>query len=159
MDNNDILRRIRYMFDYSNEQVAELMTLGGHPVTARGAKHRMMREDERGAVFCEDHFLEAFLDGLIIQLRGPRPSGTPAPPRPPFTNNEVLKKLRIALKFRDVDMLKAMHGGGMKLSKAELTALFRAPNHRHHRVCGDQALRKFLVGLTPMVQRQLRGKG
>jgi len=158
MDNNDILRRVRYMFGYSDEQVAELTTLGGYRLSPRGARSRMLREGEHGAVFCKDGILEAFLDGLIIHLRGPRPSGTPDAPRPPLTNNEVLKKMRIALKFRDVDMLQAMHGGGMKLSKAELTALFRAPSHRHHRPCGDQILRKFLVGLTPMVERQMRGK-
>ena len=74
MDNNNILRRMRYMFDYSNEQIAELATLGGYPLTPRAARARMRREDERGAVFCEDDVLESFLDGLIVHLRGPRPA-------------------------------------------------------------------------------------
>jgi uncharacterized protein YehS (DUF1456 family) len=154
MDNNDILRRIRYMFDYTDKQMGELATLGGYRLSPRGARARMLREDEQGAIFCEDGILEAFLDGLILHLRGPHPGSALALARPPLTNNEVLKKMRIALKFRDEDMLKAMRDGGMTISKAELTALFRVPTHRHHRPCGDQLLRKFLVGVTPMVQHR-----
>ena len=154
VDNNDILRRFRYMLSFSDAQVAELCRLGGRPLSPREARARMQREEEPGAVFCVDDLLEAFLDGLIIHLRGRRPPGTPVPTRQPLTNNEVLKKARIAFSLKDVDMLGAMRVGGMTVSKAELTALFRARGHRHHRPCGDQILRKFLVGLTPIVQKR-----
>jgi len=157
LDNNAILRRLAYMFSYTFADVAEVTALGGQRLSPSSARARMKREEERGAVFCDDHILEAFLDGLVIRLRGPRPPGAPVPPRVPLTNNEVLKKLRIALKLKDTDMLKALQHGGISLSKAELSALFRAPNHRHHRACGDQVLRKFLVGITPVVQRRVHG--
>jgi len=142
------------MLDFNDAQIARLCALGGIRLSPRDARARMQREDERGAVFCDDDVLEAFLDGLIIHLRGPRPPGAPVPARQPLTNNEVLKKLRIAFSLKDVDMLSAMRTGGITLSKAELTALFRARGHRHHRACGDQILRKFLVGLTPVVQKR-----
>ncbi len=154
MDNNDILRRLRYMLSISDAQVAELCRMGGRPLSPREARARMQREDERGAVFCVDDILEAFLDGLVVHLRGPRPPGAPVLDRQPLTNNEVLKKVRIAFSLKDVDMLGAMRSGGMTISKAELTALFRVRGHRHHRACGDQILRKFLVGLTPIVQKR-----
>ena len=157
LDNNAILRRIAYMFSYTSADVAEVMELGGHRLSPSSARARMKREEERGAVFCDDDILEAFLDGLVIRLRGPRPPGTPVPPRVPLTNNEVLKKLRIAFKLKDTDMLRALQAGGITLSKAELSALFRTPSHRHHRACGDQVLRKFLVGITPVIQRRVRG--
>ena len=37
------------------------------------------------------------------------------------------------------------------MTKAELNALFRSPEHKNYRACGDQLLRNFLRGLT---QRQ-----
>ena len=56
----------------------------------------------------------------------------------------VLKKLRIALDLREDDMLKILASGGSKLSRGELSALFRRPGHKHHRMCGDQVIRNFL---------------
>lgn len=154
MDNNDILRRFRYMLDFTDAEVAHLCGLAGLSISPREVRARMKREEERGAVRCPNDVLEAFLNGLIVHLRGPRPPSAPVPPRMPLTNNEVLKKVRIAFSLKDTDMLAAMKAGGMNLSKAELTALFRAPGHRHHRACGDQIVRKFLVGLTSRVQRR-----
>ena len=62
--------------------------------------------------------------------------------------NESLKKLRIAMNYRDDDMLAALAAGGSDLSKSELSALFRKPGHKHYRVCGNQVLRNFIKGVT-----------
>ena len=66
----------------------------------------------------------------------------------PLTNNSILKKLRIALKFREDDMLSTLKLAGMNLSKSELSALFRKEGQRHYKECGDQILRNFLQGMT-----------
>lgn len=64
-----------------------------------------------------------------------------------MTNNDILKKLRIALKLRDEDILEILSLVDFKLSKAELTALFRNEDHPNYKECGDQLLRNFLNGL------------
>jgi uncharacterized protein YehS (DUF1456 family) len=64
-----------------------------------------------------------------------------------MVNNDILKKLRIALKLKDTDILDILKLAGMELSAAELGALFRAPDHRNYKECGDQVLRRFLDGL------------
>lgn len=64
-----------------------------------------------------------------------------------MVNNDILKKLRIALKLKDTDILEILKLAGMELSAAELGALFRTPDHRNYKVCGDQVLRRFLDGL------------
>jgi hypothetical protein len=64
-----------------------------------------------------------------------------------MVNNDILKKLRIALKLKDTDILEILKLSGMELSAAELGALFRAPDHRNYKECGDQVLRRFLDGL------------
>jgi uncharacterized protein YehS (DUF1456 family) len=60
----------------------------------------------------------------------------------------VLKKLRVAFELRDEDMHRAFADAGLPVSKPELSALFRQPDHRNYRACGDQMLRNFLKGLT-----------
>ncbi|MGI9550504.1 MAG: DUF1456 family protein [Aurantibacter sp.] len=65
-----------------------------------------------------------------------------------MTNNDVLKKLRVALRFRDDDILQILELVDFKLSKSELGAFFRNENHPNYRECGDQILRNFLNGLV-----------
>ena len=65
-----------------------------------------------------------------------------------MTNNDILKKLRVALRLRDdqiVDILKLVD---FKISKSELGAFFRKENHPNYIECGDQVLRNFLNGLV-----------
>lgn len=58
-----------------------------------------------------------------------------------------MKKLRVALSFRDTDVLECLKNVNFEMSKAELSAIFRDENHPNYQECGDQLLRKFLDGL------------
>ena len=64
-----------------------------------------------------------------------------------MTNNDILKKLRVALKLRDEDILEILKLVDFEVSKSELSALFRAEDHPNYKECGDQLLRNFLNGL------------
>jgi len=64
-----------------------------------------------------------------------------------LTNNDVLKKLRVALKLRDDDIVKICKLVDFNISKSELGALFRSEDHPKYMECGDQILRNFLNGL------------
>ncbi|MHB8882413.1 MAG: DUF1456 family protein [Thermodesulfovibrionales bacterium] len=64
-----------------------------------------------------------------------------------MTNNDILKKLRIALELKDTDIIDILKLAEFEISKAELSALFRSEDHRNYKECGDQILRKFLNGL------------
>ena len=76
-----------------------------------------------------------------------------------MTNNDILKKLRVALKLRDEDILEILKLVDFEVSKSELSALFRAEDHPNYKECGDQLLRNFLNGLIiyergPMAEPQ-----
>lgn len=64
-----------------------------------------------------------------------------------MTNNDILKKLRIALKLRDEDIIHILQLVDFEVSKSELNALFRTEDHPNYKECGDQLLRNFLNGL------------
>ena len=56
-------------------------------------------------------------------------------------------KLKIALNMKADDVLEIMRLANFSLSKHELSAFFRKPDHKHYRKCQDQVLRYFLQGL------------
>lgn len=65
-----------------------------------------------------------------------------------MTNNDVLKKLRVALALRDDDIVEILKDADFKISKTELSAFFRKEDHPNYVECGDQILRNFLNGLV-----------
>jgi len=89
-----------------------------------------------------------FLDGLIIHRRGKQKGHKPRPVEIPVTNNTVLKKLRVAFKLREDDIIEILKSTGFSVSTTELSALFRSEDHRNFMRCGDQLLRYFLKGLS-----------
>ena len=64
-----------------------------------------------------------------------------------MTNNDILKKLRVALKLRDEDIIEILMLVDFKVTKSEINALFRTEDHPNYKECGDQLLRNFLNGL------------
>lgn len=64
-----------------------------------------------------------------------------------LTNNDILKKLRVALELRDDDIIEILKLSDFEISKTELSALFRKDDHPNYKKCGDQLLRNFLNGL------------
>ncbi len=80
-----------------------------------------------------------------------------------LTNNDVFKKLRVALKLRDDDIVKILELVDFRISKSELGAFFRNEDHPKYKNCGDQILRNFLNGLVihlrgPMPKKENKPK-
>jgi uncharacterized protein YehS (DUF1456 family) len=65
-----------------------------------------------------------------------------------MSNNEIMKKLRVALKFTDDDIIKVLNLANFRVTKTELSAIFRKEDHPNFKPCGDQILRNFLNGLV-----------
>ncbi|MCT4640969.1 MAG: DUF1456 family protein [Bacteriovoracaceae bacterium] len=64
-----------------------------------------------------------------------------------MTNNDIFKKIRIALSLKDYEILDILKLEDFEMSKGELNALFQREDHPNYQECGDQVLRKFLNGL------------
>ena len=65
-----------------------------------------------------------------------------------LSNNDILKKLRVALKLRDDDIIEILRLVDYKISKGELGAFFRSVDHPKYMELQDQILRNFLNGLV-----------
>ena len=64
-----------------------------------------------------------------------------------MSNNDIMKKLRVAMKFTDDDIVKVLALANFRITKTELGAIFRTEDHPNFKPCGDQILRNFLNGL------------
>lgn len=123
-----------------------LFKLGGYEGTKPELATWLAREEEPGYVLCEDEKLARFLNGLIIKNRGAKGDGIPEP-ETVLSNNIVLRKLKIALDLQADDLLGILKLNDFNLSKHELSALFRRPDHKNYRECLDQLLRNVLDGM------------
>ena len=65
-----------------------------------------------------------------------------------LTNNDIIKKLRVALSFKDTDIIEILKLVDYDISKTELSAFFRAEDHEKYMELQDQILRNFLNGLV-----------
>ncbi|WP_026713099.1 DUF1456 family protein [Flavobacterium daejeonense] len=65
-----------------------------------------------------------------------------------MTNNDIFKKLRVALMLRDDQIVEILELVDFRISKSELGAFFRDSKHPNYVECGDQVLRNFLNGLV-----------
>ena len=149
MINNDILRSIRYILNVGESKLVEIAALGGHMSTRGEFENYLRQDDDADYKLMPDRPMSQFLNGLVIFKRGNDQSRPPAPIENHITNNIVCKKIRVAFELKDTDILRAVARGGFSVSKTEIGAFFRSPDHRNYRECGDQFLRYFLKGLTP----------
>ena len=146
MDNNDILRRLRYTFDFSDDKMMAIFSLAENPVTRAQISDWLKKEDDPALQQLSDPILATFLNGFIIDRRGRKDGPLPAPEKR-LGNNAVLVKLKIALNLQAEDILAVLVLSGVEISSHELSAFFRKSGHKHYRECKDQILRNFIHGL------------
>jgi len=152
MHNNDMLRSLRYLLKVRDAKLAEIIQLAGYEISAAEVTDLLKSEDEAGYQLCEDELLAQTLNGIVFWKRGKDPNRPQPPLELPVSNNTVLKKLRVAFELKDEDIQAILAEAGFEVSKSELSALFRKPEHKHFRPCGDQFLRYFLKGLSLRVR-------
>lgn len=146
MNNNDILRRVRYTFEFGDSKMISIFGLGNLKVSREQISSWLKKEDDPDYKECSDSNLASFLNGLIIEKRGKKDGKVPVAEER-LTNNITFTKLKIALNLKAEDVLAIMDMAEFKISKHELSAFFRKPGNRHYRACQDQILRNFLKGM------------
>jgi len=160
-----------------DSQTSRIIKLGGGTTTTVQAARLRAKETDPDFIRCGSDVIAYFLNGLILEYRGPRDNevSSPWPDRSRnaqaagtttskkvdkasktggvnqserINNNVVLKQLRIALSLRSDDVHSILQAGGSAMSLSESGALFRKPDARNYRECGDQVLRQFIAGLV-----------
>jgi uncharacterized protein YehS (DUF1456 family) len=156
VENNDILRRIRYIFKLSDSKMMSIFAAADLEVSRELVSDLLKNEKDPAFQSCTDLQLTTFLNGFICDRRGKKEGSQPIVEKR-LNNNIIFRKLKIALNLKDHDILEVLNLADLRFSKHELSAFFRKTEHKHYRKCKDQVLRNFLQGLQdfhrPSVQQ------
>jgi uncharacterized protein YehS (DUF1456 family) len=146
MTNNEILRRLRYLFDYNDVKMQAIYKLANYDLTQEQLIAWLRKENDPLLTFLTDRELSLFLNGLIIEKRGKK-EGLEPEPEDPLSNNMILRKLRIALDIKTDDILELFASIDKNISKHELSSFLRNPANNSYQPFKDQYLRNFLNAL------------
>ncbi len=146
MDNNDILRRLRYALELNDKTMVKIFGLADYNVSREQISQWLKKEGDLDFKPCNDSLLATFLNGLINHKRGKREGEQPKLEKR-LSNNIILMKLKIALNLKSEDILHLLELADFILGKHELSAFFRKKGHKHYRECKDQVLRNFIQGV------------
>ena len=120
---NDVLGRLRYMFDYGDADMVAVFAAADHAATEEQVRHWLL--DEENPLFAKlyDRELATFLNGLINHKRGKRPGPAPVPENR-LTNNLIATKLKIALNLKGDDMIRILALADFRTQQSRTECLF-----------------------------------
>lgn len=150
MLHNDVLRRLRYALAINDTAAISIFKLADYDMDMAYLHAIMKKEEEEGYLPCRDKIITLFLDGLIIKNRGKQEGQKPGElaANARLSNNDLLRKIRIAMRYKDEDIIAILNLAQFRMSKSELSALFRKPDHRNYKPAGDQVVRNLLQGMV-----------
>lgn len=152
MTKNSIFRRIRFIYNFSDQDMINIFKLVGVVVNRTQIIRWLNKEDHEDYLDMKDEELAAFLNGFIILKRGKKDGPLPIAEKE-LTNNMIFRKMRIALNLIDEDIIKILASVETRISKHELSAFFRNPAQRQYVACNNQILRNFFQGLEVLEDR------
>ncbi|MBU2871328.1 DUF1456 family protein [Colwellia sp. E2M01] len=146
MNNNDVLRRLRYTFNFNDKQMVAIFASAGEVVSREQISQWLKKDNDDDFVALFDTKLAIFLNGFINEKRGKKSGPSPLPEKR-LTNNIILTKLKIALNLQAEQIIELLKGVNFNIGKAELSAFSRKIDHKHYRECKDQVLRNLLQAI------------
>lgn len=151
MDNNDILRRLRFTLNLSDDSMIDIYAKGGERVSRAEISSWLKREEDEDFDLVIDENLATFLNGLIVNYRGKKEGETPVA-ETELDNTIILRKLKIAFNFTSDELIYIWKKADVEITETELSAFFRKKSHPKFKYLNDQYLRKFLKGFQ--IQRK-----
>jgi len=157
VNNNDVMRRLRYTFNFNDKQMVALFASAEVVVTREQISQWLKKDNDSDFVSLFDTQLAVFLNGFINNKRGKKP-GAQVSPEKRLTNNIILTKLKIALNLQAEELIALLADVGFRISKPELSAFSRKVGHQHYRECKDQVLRNLLQAIDKKYHVERTGK-
>ena len=144
--NNDIIRRLRYTFDFGDDKMIALFAMADFDTNRAEVSNWLKKDEHEEFLEMDDSTLASFLNGFINDRRGKKEGPQPTP-ETHLTNNDILKKIKIALNLKAEELLAVFSIVNKKITKSEMNAMLRKPTHAKYIDCQDQYLRQFMHGL------------
>lgn len=157
MTNNDVLRRMRYIFDLSDSKMISTFAMANVTVSREEISQWLKKDEDANFIKCKDSTLAAFLNGFIIAKRGKK-EGAEVVNEKRLNHNIIFRKIKIALNLQSDEIIALFDSVDLAISKHELSAFFRKEGHKNYRQCQDQILRNFLQSLQIRYRSDSREK-
>lgn len=146
MINNDILRRLSTTFSFNDEKLQAIFALTQCEISLEQITCLFKEKNDADYKALTDVEFSSFLNGLIIEKRGPK-DGPQREAETELNNNLIFNKIKIALALQADEVIAVLESAGLTLGKYELSSFFRNVNNKHYRECTDDVLSTFLKGL------------
>ena len=138
MRTNDIFRKVIQSLAMDTRGIQGLYAMADIEFGDREIANLLKMDSEAGFEPMPDYVLHLFLNSLIDTQRGKKAeSSEPVNKHHKISNNDVLKKLRIAFNLHEQDVRDVFQLATIELTKSDLSALFRKPGHSHFKACYD----------------------
>lgn len=159
MRTNDIFRKITQSLTLGNLQIQQLFALSAIDLNDKEIANLLKTDYQPGFEPMPDYVLLIFLNNLIEQQRGKKNDAEQEviEKHAKISNNDVLKKLRIAYNLHEQQVRDALKLATIELTKSDLAALFRKPGHVHFKACDDELVLDFIEGLGLLLQQRQVG--
>ena len=146
MTNNYILSTIMNSLKLNKVDILKSYKLADKKITQDDVDDILREPSDEKFILLSDEGFELFLNGFIAYKRGPSDKKVKKQ-KIYFSNNIILKKLKIALDLKDEDIVAIFENDGLEITKSQLTAYFRRDGHINYRKCSDSLLKRFIKGL------------
>jgi len=156
MRTNDIFRKLVQSLPLTVEQVQTLFAVSDIDLSDKDIANLLKTDYQPGFEAMPEYILIIFMNNLIDQQRGKKADAQPevVEKHQKISNNDVLKKLRIAFNLHEQDVRDALKLATIELTKSDLSALFRKPGHIHYKACDDGLVLDFIEGLGLFLQQR-----
>ena len=146
MTNNYILSTIMNSLKLNKVDILKSYKLADKKITQDDVDDILREPSDEKFILLSDEGFELFLNGFISYKRGPSDKKRKKQ-KIYFSNNIILKKLKIALDLKDEDIITIFENDGLEITKSQLTSYFRRDGHINYRKCSDSLLKRFIKGL------------
>lgn len=154
MRTNDIFRQLTQALPLDTATIQALFAPADIDLSDKEVANLLKTDYQPGFEPMPDYVLIIFLNNLIDHYRGKKTDAVAEPinKHSKISNNDVLKKLRIAFNLHEQDLRDALKLVTIELTKSDLAALFRKAGHEHYKTCDDELVLDFIEGIGKFVQ-------
>lgn len=159
MRTNDIFRKIIQALSLDTAQIQALFSPSDIDLSEKDVANLLKTDYQPGFEAMPEYILIIFLNNLIDQRRGKKVDAVAEviEKHTKISNNDVLKKLRIALVLHEQDLRDALKLVTIELTKSDLAALFRKAGHEQYKACDDELVLDFIEGIGKLQQQKKSG--
>ena len=159
MRTNDIFRKLTQSLALDTAQLQTLFARGDIDLSDKDVANLLKTDYQPGFAAMPDYILIIFLNNLIEQQRGKKADADVEviEKHAKISNNDVLKKLRVAYVLHEQDLRDALKLVTIELTKSDLAALFRKAGHEHYKACDDELVLDFIEGIGLLLQQKKAG--